>query len=414
METSPYLLQHAHNPVNWWSWEDAAFEEAKKLDKPILLSIGYSTCHWCHVMERESFENLQIAKFMNTNFIPIKVDREQHPDIDELYLTSVQMLSGKAGWPLTAVLTPDGLPFFGGTYFPPEQFISLLGQISETWTNRREAISEQANRLKTSLEKINQVAGSFKSINDDVFSLAKSHIKNGFANQTSRSGPAFPREPEMMFVLKDATNKLDTQSIQLILDRLRSIAAGGIQDQLGGGFHRYSVDAVWQIPHFEKMLYNQAQLGELFARAYLVSGDKDMLATAKSTFDFMLFNMQSPDGGFYAAIDAESDGKEGAFYLWSMDQLEAILSKKELKQAITAFDISDQGQLDGYHILQAKQNNDEPRLTKIKSKLLAARNKRIHPNIDQKIITAWNSLSIESAFFAITLSIDCSIKTSVR
>ena len=265
-------------------------------------------------MERESFENLQIAKFMNTNFIPIKVDREQHPDIDELYLTSVQMLSGKAGWPLTAVLTPDGLPFFGGTYFPPEQFISLLGQISETWTNRREAISEQANRLKTSLEKINQVAGSFKSINDDVFSLAKSHIKNGFANQTSRSGPAFPREPEMMFVLKDATNKLDTQSIQLILDRLRSIAAGGIQDQLGGGFHRYSVDAVWQIPHFEKMLYNQAQLGELFARAYLVSGDKDMLATAKSTFDFMLFNMQSPDGGFYAAIDAESDGKEGAFY----------------------------------------------------------------------------------------------------
>ena len=172
IQTSPYLLQHAHNPVNWWSWEDTAFDKAKKLDKPILLSIGYSTCHWCHVMERESFENLQIAEFINANFIPIKVDREQHPDIDELYLTSIQMLSGKAGWPLTAVLTPDGLPFFGGTYFPPKQFLSLLNQINDTWLNRRDAITEQASRLKSSLKKINQVSGNYKSICVDISVLA--------------------------------------------------------------------------------------------------------------------------------------------------------------------------------------------------------------------------------------------------
>lgn len=400
MESSPYLLQHAHNPVNWWSWEDAAFEEAKKLDKPILLSIGYSTCHWCHVMERESFENLQIAEFINTNFIPIKVDREQHPDIDELYLTSVQMLSGKAGWPLTAVLTPNGLPFFGGTYFPPEQFLSLLGRISETWTNRRGAITEQANRLKTSLEKINQVAGSYKSINDDVFSLAQSRIKDGFTNQVYSPGPSFPREPEMIFMLEQAIKNLDPATIQLITDRLTTLANGGIHDQLGGGFHRYSVDAEWQIPHFEKMLYNQAQLGELFARTSLISGDLKLLSITASTFDFMLETMQSPIGGFYAAIDAESEGKEGAYYLWSTNQLEGLLSKKELKFANTAFDISDQGQLDGYHILQSKKIVNDPQLAKIKSKLLAARNKRIHPNIDQKIITAWNSLSISALLTA--------------
>ncbi len=204
----------------------------------------------------------------------------------------------------------------------------------------------------------------------------------------------------MMFVLQQSIKNLDTQSIQLILDRLDSIAAGGIHDQLGGGFHRYSVDAEWQTPHFEKMLYNQAQLGELFARAYLASGDLDILATAKSTFDFMLQTMQSPDGGFYAAIDAESEGKEGTFYVWSMGQLEALLNKKELKFALFAFNITDQGQLDGHHILYAKQNNDGAQLSKIKEKLLAARNKRTHPNIDKKIITSWNSLSISALLTA--------------
>ena len=399
-QDSLYLQQHAHNPVNWWSWEEAAFARARKLDKPILLSIGYSTCHWCHVMERESFENLEIAEFINQNFIPIKVDREEHPDIDELYLTAVQMLSGKAGWPLTAVLTPDGLPFFGGTYFPPDQFLGLLGQIDDTWDQRREAIMEQAERLKSALTKVRQSSGDAKSIDESVMTKARQRILQGFSAESRGNNSAFPREPEMQFLLHRVIGQLEQETLDIVLQRLKDIANGGIHDQLGGGFHRYSVDSNWQVPHFEKMLYNQAQLGQIYSIAYMLSGEPQMRSVAESTFDFMLRELQSPKGGFYAAVDAESDGQEGSYYLWDLEQLSETLNKSELALASAVMGVTAQGNFAGRNVLQrapvSKGVYSKQEVSALREKLLQARARRIPPRTDTKIITAWNAMSISA------------------
>ncbi len=405
LQDSLYLLQHAHNPVDWWSWGDDAFTAAREADKPILLSIGYSTCHWCHVMERESFENIEIAEYINQNFIAIKVDREEHPDIDEVYLTAVQMLSGQAGgWPLTAILTPDALPFFGGTYFQPKQFLSLLKQVNDTWQQKRPAVLAQAERLKKALSSINQSASAAKAIDNTVITLAQKQIQQDLSTPSRSHVAAFPREPEILFLLHQALAKLETDPLTIAQKRLHTIAAGGIHDQLGGGFHRYSVDASWKVPHFEKMLYNQAQLARAYAETYKLSHNPQMRRVAEATFDFMLKDMMAPEGGFYAAMDAESDGQEGSYYLWRFDELSKLLDTADLELAKTAFGISENGNFSGFNVLQGinpetsapLSNEVENQLNALKNTLSKTRKKRPHPRIDTKIITAWNGLSISA------------------
>jgi len=405
MQDSLYLLQHAHNPVDWWPWGDGAIAAAKKQNKPILLSIGYSTCHWCHVMARESFEDIEIANYINEHFIPIKVDREENPDIDELYLTAVQMLSGQAGWPLTAVLTPKGQPFFGGTYFAPNRFQQLLSKINTTWTDRRSAVIAQAERLETALKNISKSNLEAKSIDQTVINNAVAQITQSF--RSYQAGPGFPREPEILFLLNNALTTLSNDTITTIQQRLKKLAASGLHDQVGGGFHRYTVAADLKIPHFEKMLYNQAQMGQSYFRAYVLSSDKTLKEIGEKTFAFLLTEMQSPEGGFYAAMDAESehdDGKksEGAYYIWSYDELSNLLSSKELALAESALGVSQQGNFNSSNVLQnaSINSNDSPdktlKLNKLLGKLNTVRQKRKKPSTDTKIITAWNSMAVSA------------------
>lgn len=414
-QNSLYLLQHANNPVQWWAWGDEAFAKAKELNKPIFLSIGYSTCHWCHVMARESFEDIEIANFINDNFIPIKVDREEYPDVDELYLTSVQMLSGKAGWPLTAILTPDGQAFFGGTYFKPATLLNLLNKVNDTWLNRKDAVLEQAGRLTDSLRAINRASANTKLIDDVVISEAEIRIRDDLSRSlkapASKTKPGFPREPEMLFLLNQARRNLSKNTIETVTQRLLELAAGGIHDQVGGGFHRYTVDSKWVIPHFEKMLYNQAQMGQSYFRGYQLTGNPTLKAIGDKTFAFLLNEMQAPEGGFYAAMDAESDDSngikgEGDYYLWTHQELSSLLTKKELSLATLHLGVTTQGNFNGQNVLQnhsfrikqaqasPKENTQTQQLQEVISKLATARGKRKPPQTDTKLITAWNSMAI--------------------
>lgn len=420
-QDSLYLLQHANNPVQWWGWGDAAFAKAKELNKPIFLSIGYSTCHWCHVMARESFESIEVANYLNEHFIPIKVDREEHPSVDELYLTSVQMLSGKAGWPLTAVLTPDGQAFFGGTYFQPRELLNLLNRISDTWVQRREAVLEQANRLTTSLEAINKSSGDAKAITSVVIAEAARRVNNELTNSTNTSSnnrknrvrdskAGFPREPEMLFLLDQARRDLSSSTIKTVSERLLKLAAAGIHDQVDGGFHRYTVDSGWVVPHFEKMLYNQAQMGQAYFQAYQLDGNPALKEVGQKTFDFLLRTMQSPDGGFYSAMDAESeqangDKSEGAYYIWAHQELESLLSSEQLQLAEQLLGVSLIGNFNGHNVLQnqlydtsssEQQSEQSKQVALILKKLSATRAQRKQPHIDTKIITSWNAMVISA------------------
>lgn len=413
-QDSLYLLQHANNPVQWWSWGDDAFAKAKELNKPIFLSIGYSTCHWCHVMARESFEDIDIANFINENFIPVKVDREEYPDVDELYLTSVQMLSGKAGWPLTAVLTPDGQAFFGGTYFQPETLLNLLNKVSDTWVQRQDAVLEQANRLSDALSAINKSSDNIKTISVKVISEAATRIKNelsrSVSNSSNQSKPGFPREPEMLFLLNHAQRNLSEPTINIVTQRLLKLAAGGIHDQVGGGFHRYTVDPLWAIPHFEKMLYNQAQMGRAYFLAYQLSGSSTLRKVGDKTFEFLLNNMQAPEGGFYSAMDAQSEDinglkGEGEFYTWTYEQLSSQLTEDELSVANTYLGISHKGNFNGSNVLQNvyfdptsldQRPESSDKIDSVINKLALARKQRKSPQLDTKIITSWNAMAISA------------------
>ena len=397
-QTSPYLLQHAHNPVNWHPWGEAAFELARKQDKPVFLSVGYSTCHWCHVMERESFEDKVIADFINQNFIPVKVDREEHPDVDEVYLTAVQMLSGKVGWPLTAVLTPEAEAFFGATYLSPQQLTGLLEKISTTWQNRREAVLEQAARTTRALTRRNQQTKDTKKINKQALQSARASIAADLFAPPKYNQPGFPREPEMLFLIDQIYHDMDAPTISKLTERLGIIANGGIHDHVGGGFHRYSVDSEWKIPHFEKMLYNQAQMGDVYARAYQLSGETWLRDIAANSFEFILTSMTGPQGGFYSAMDAESDGKEGTFYTWSYEDLKSTLKTSEFERLQNAFNISENGNFEGRNVLimQADQAHSDPEIGAIIAKLAAARQSRNAPATDKKIISSWNGLTISS------------------
>ncbi|MEO0368725.1 MAG: DUF255 domain-containing protein, partial [Pseudomonadota bacterium] len=334
-ESSLYLLQHAHNPVDWHPWGVEAFAQAKKAGKPVFLSIGYSTCHWCHVMASESFENVAIAKFINEHFVPIKVDKEEHPDIDELYLTAVELLTGKAGWPLTAVLTPEGKPFFGGTYFSPQDLGKALTRVTDVWQSQPEAIEEQANRVQKTISKQQTISKQTLALTADFFTAQANTIATSLLSR-SQTGAGFPREPELLYLLEYSRHESNPAVMQALEEHLRLLAASGINDHAGGGFHRYAVDAGFEIPHFEKMLYNQAQLASAYAQFYQLTGKEFASIAAKQTYEFALTQMQDPQGGFYSAMDAQSkDARgqlaEGAYYLWTSSQLQAALAPQQIE-----------------------------------------------------------------------------------
>ncbi len=363
-EKSPYLLQHAHNPVDWFAWGDEAFEKARVENRPIFLSIGYSTCHWCHVMERESFEDEAVAAFLNPHFVCIKVDREERPDVDKIYMTFVQAATGSGGWPLNVFLTPELKPFFGGTYFPPDNrhgrpgFLQLLHQIHEVWQTRRGKIAVSAAGIQARLEAAapGADAGDVR-LTGDALKSAGDAFKQMFDPRHGGFGgsPKFPQPSLPSLLLRCAKRFQDEEAARMVLRTCDRMAAGGIHDQLGGGFARYSVDAEWLVPHFEKMLYDQAQLAQLYLDAHLVaqnlegtassvpknSGQRRSAAlhaaTARDILDYVLRDMTHPDGGFYSAEDADSEGHEGKFYCWTNEELSRLLSPEEFNVAGAPF-----------------------------------------------------------------------------
>lgn len=411
LQDSPYLLQHAHNPVDWYAWGEEAFTVAKRENKPIFLSIGYSTCHWCHVMEKESFENPEIADFLNRGFISIKVDRERRPDVDKTYMTAVQLMTRGGGWPMSSFLTPDGKPFFGGTYYPPQVFQGLIAKIDSLWKSQNSSLIEQAERVAQAVEQLNHtqseaVALSSKAIPGAVREALAIHdeFQGGFG-----SAPKFPREPLLFLLLDEAERNNSVETLDAIHTTLDAMGRGGIYDQVGGGFHRYSTDNEWLVPHFEKMLYNQAHLTRIYLRAWRLTGNPSYQRITRQTLDYVLRNMTSPAGAFYSATDADSEDEEGVFFLWSQQQIRDVLSEPDARLAIALFGISKNGNFEGSNILHLPVSLEEfaaqqqtsmqqllTRVDRIREQLYQAREKREHPLRDEKIITAWNGMMIST------------------
>jgi uncharacterized protein len=420
-QKSPYLLQHAHNPVDWYAWGDEAFEKARTEDKPIFLSIGYSTCHWCHVMERESFENDQIAELLNRDYVSIKVDREERPDVDRVYMTFVQATTGGGGWPMSVWLTPDLKPFYGGTYFPPANryghpgFGSVLTQIATAWRNDRQKIDESAREVVEQLQKSSTVEGRVGRTEGAIREALESGFyvfRRTFDSKLGGFGnaPKFPRPSVLNFLLRYYASTGRQEALDMVLLTLREMAKGGMHDQLGGGFHRYSVDERWFVPHFEKMLYDQAQLAISYLEAFQITGDAQYAQTARSTLDYVLRDMTSPDGAFYSAEDADSavdaahphTKSEGAFYIWSAAEIRELLT--QTSDFFRRYGVLDGGNVEndphgeftGKNILYQAEAVDGD-LADAHRILLAARGMRPRPHLDDKILTAWNGLMI-SAF----------------
>ena len=416
-ETSPYLLQHAHNPMDWYPWSKEAFEIAKTHDKPVFLSIGYSTCHWCHVMERESFDNERIAKIMNEHFVCIKVDREQRPDVDDVYMTVVQMMTSSGGWPLSVFLTPDGKPFYGGTYFPPKDMYGRLGferlllTIADAWKNKRPQLIESAGKISETLQSLNEPAGKDK-LSTDILQNAYLSLKQIFDETNGGFGgaPKFPQPSYLSFLLRYWHRTKDNDALEMIKATLDAMAKGGIYDHLGGGFHRYTTDSRWLVPHFEKMLYDQALISSVYIQAYQVTDKEDYARVAREIFDYVLRDMKDPDGGFYSAEDADSEGKEGLFYVWEPEENQKLLGVKNAEIFNAYYGVTEKGNFeDGKSILNITQSTEvlakqfkkdreyiESVLAQARSDLLAHRSKRIRPHRDDKILTGWNGLMISA------------------
>ncbi len=403
LESSPYLLQHAHHPVDWYPWCDEAFERAYKEDKPVFLSIGYSSCHWCHVMAHESFENSEIALYLNRHFISIKVDREERPDLDHIYMRAVQSITGSGGWPLTVFLTPDRKPFSGGTYFPPEDryrtpgFLRVLKIINQAFQERRNDLAEIGSRIEKSLRVMAGPASSIQPASEEILKTAYSLIAEEFDGINGGFGPApkFPHPVTLEFLLRYHLRFKEPAALEMVEFTLQKMASGGIYDQIGGGFHRYSTDDEWLVPHFEKMLYDNALLSRVYLQAYRVTGRQDFADVAAETMDYVLREMQSAEGGFYSTQDADSEGQEGKFYTWPAVEIEQFLEPPESGVFSNYFGVSRQGNFDGSNILHITPAGPFPgNLKGLKSKLLAARGKRVKPARDEKIIAAWNGLML--------------------
>ena len=416
-EKSPYLLQHQHNPVNWYPWGEEAFARARQEDRPIFLSIGYSTCHWCHVMERESFESPEVAAFLNAHFVSIKVDREERPDVDKIYMTFVQATTGQGGWPLNVFLTPELKPFFGGTYFPPDDrhgrpgFLQVLRQVQQLWQTRRAELANSAadihariEQLSVSHECLSGLLLTSAVVREAGASLKQSHDAQhgGFG-----SAPKFPQPGQPQFLLRYAHRFRDEEALRMVLHTCDRMAAGGIHDHLGGGFARYSVDAEWLVPHFEKMLYDNAQLAQLYLDAHLVSGDTRYAKVARDILDYVLRDMTHAEGGFYSAEDADSEGHEGKFYCWTGAELSKLLTPDEFKVAVRYFGITEQGNfmdhshpqpLPGQNVLHVADPTltgpERALLASAKTKLAAARAQRVRPQRDDKVLVSWNGLML--------------------
>ncbi len=413
-ETSPYLLQHANNPVDWYPWNETALNKAKAENKPIFLSIGYSACHWCHVMEHESFENEQTAAIMNENFVNIKVDREERPDLDAIYMESVVALTGHGGWPMSVFLTPEGKPFYGGTYFPPTprqgmpSFEQVLNSIARAYRHQRDDIEKNADTLLNHIQRIIPLETE-TALEPNVPEMALEVLARNldWTNGGLSGAPKFPQPMTYDFLLRAYHHTQQPKLLEFVELTLQKMARGGMYDQLGGGFHRYSVDHVWLVPHFEKMLYDNALLARLYLHAYQLTGTSFYRRIVEETLDYVIREMRHPDGGFYSTQDADSEGEEGKFFLWTPDEVKTILGEEAGELFCKAYDVTPGGNFEGKSILnipvpldqlapELKHSPQEltDQLAQARTKLFAAREKRIKPARDEKIITAWNGLML--------------------
>ncbi len=424
-EKSPYLLQHAANPVDWYPWGQEAFEKARREDKPIFLSIGYSTCHWCHVMEHESFEDSLVASLMNDAFISIKVDREERPDIDHIYMSVCQMITGQGGWPLTIIMTPDKKPFFAATYIPKENrfgrpgLVDIIPQIKTAWQNKREEILNSADQITAYLQQgsTDPASDQSGSISIDILDRTYSRLNSNFDTVYGGFGsaPKFPTAHKFLFLLRYWQRTKNEKALNMVEQTLQVMRNGGIYDHIGFGFHRYSTDKRWLVPHFEKMLYDQAMLVMAYTETYLATGKKEYEKTARQILTYVLRDMTSAEGGFYSAEDADSEGREGLFYLWSIEEINRIFDKESADLMIKVFNLSENGNYHeeaspgqtGLNIFHLNRSGPElalelnmttaelsDRLEKARQKLFELRENRIHPYKDDKILTDWNGLMI--------------------
>jgi uncharacterized protein YyaL (SSP411 family) len=421
-ESSPYLKQHAYNPVDWFPWGDEALAKAKELDRPIFLSIGYSACHWCHVMEHESFEDPEVGKILGENFISVKVDREERPDLDQIYMTAVQLLTQRGGWPMSMFLTPDLKPFFGGTYFPPADrygmpaFKKLLLALADAWKNRRGEIVANAAQIADGVQEAMRLEApsalrTESALGPELLRGAARHLQRAFDPHFGGFGqaPKFPHPMELRLLLRIAQREGDDSATDMVRTTLDKMALGGIYDQLGGGFHRYSTDERWLVPHFEKMLYDNALLSLAYLEAYQVTGNDSYRATLEETLAYVLREMTSSEGAYFSTQDADSEGVEGKFFVWSKEEIETLLGHDDAELFSSIYDVTPQGNWEGHNILHLSRGLEvdakmlsvpteklRARLQPCKQKLLEGRNKRVWPGRDEKILTSWNALMIGS------------------
>ena len=407
-EKSPYLQQHAYNPVEWYAWEDEAFEKARKENKPIFLSIGYSTCHWCHVMAHESFEDEEVAKLMNDTFVSIKVDREERPDVDSIYMRVCQIMTGGGGWPLTIIMAPDKKPFFATTYLPKKGragmpgMIELIHAVKKLWEEQREGLESIGEKV---VDAIKKPSSAGEKISREIFEDTYRELEQSFDGEYGGFGvsPKFPTPHNLIFLLRYWKRSGEERALHMVEKTLQAMRLGGIYDHVGFGFHRYSTDRQWHIPHFEKMLYDQAMISIAYAEAYLATGVGDYRKTAEEVISYVLREMRSPEGAFYSAEDADSDGKEGLFYFWSLEEIREVLGE-DAEIAARAFNLDGENTI--LHMsksiseIAAEVGMDEHdfslKMEEIRKKLFEEREKRVHPGKDDKILTNWNGLMIAS------------------
>ena len=416
-ESSPYLLQHAHNPVDWYPWGEEALERAKREDKPILLSIGYSACHWCHVMERESFEDEAIARQMNEQFVNIKVDREERPDLDQIYMSAVQMMTRHGGWPLTVFLTPELVPFYGGTYFPPEDrqqmpgFPRILAAVSEAYRTRPEEVRQSAGEILTELRRMSAAPESSEALGPQLLDNAYRGLARTYDPRHGGFGgaPKFPSSMSLDFLLRMWKRTGDERALEMVTHSCRQMAWGGLYDQLGGGFHRYSTDARWLVPHFEKMLYDNALLARLYLHAFQATGDDFFRRVVEETLQYVTREMTDASGAFYSTQDADSEGVEGKFFVWDMEEVESLLGPEDARLFSAYYDVTVGGNFEERNILNIPMPAEEvareqrvsvERLTEAVERgrgiLFTERERRVKPGRDEKVITAWNGLMLEA------------------